>query len=124
VGGTVWFRGSMADGESAEAVIHCIGGFRDEDHFSLEWARECYQNDDELRIPHELLWVMDDPGGNAFCLGVSGRYRGRVYFWDHEEEPDPDDWDGSVETAGNLTLLANSFTDFVAGLQPEPDVED
>jgi hypothetical protein len=47
---------------------------------------------------------------------VTGKHRGRVYFWDHEDEPDPDDWDGEVETADNISLLANSFTDFVAGL--------
>ena len=41
--------------------------------------------------------------GNAICLGLSGEHRGRVYFWDHENEPDPDEWDGEVETAGNLT---------------------
>jgi hypothetical protein len=58
---------------------------------------------------------MDDPFGNAICLGVSGKHRGKVYFWDHEHEPDEEDWDGRVETAGNVKLLAASFTDFVAG---------
>jgi hypothetical protein len=48
---------------------------------------------------------------------IPGEHRGRVYFWDHENEPDLDEWDGAVETAGNVRLLANSFTDFVAGLR-------
>jgi hypothetical protein len=47
-----------------------------------------------------LLWIMDDPGGKAVCLGLSGRHRGRVYFRDHDEETDPGAWDGEVETAG------------------------
>ena len=64
---------------------------------------------------------MDDPFGNAICLGVTGVHRGQVYFWDHENMPDPELWDGSVQTAGNLDLLANSFTDFVAGLTPTAD---
>jgi hypothetical protein len=59
---------------------------------------------------------MDDPFGNAICLGIRGEHRGRVYFWDHEREPDADEWNGEVQTAGNLQLLADSFTDFVAGL--------
>jgi len=64
---------------------------------------------------------MDDPFGNAICLGIAEKYRGRVYFWDHENEPDEELWDGEVDTAGNITLIANSFTDFVAGLQELED---
>src|SRR5262245_50762223 len=123
VGGMLWFRGPTPEGKSADAGVHHIGGFREESHFSLEERRDTYQSDQPPRIPHELLWVMDDPFGNAICLGISGPYRGRVYFWDHEQEPDSEDWDGSVETAGNLQLLAGSFTDFVAGLAPLPEDE-
>jgi hypothetical protein len=118
VGGALWFRGPTPEGQRADAGVHHVGGFRKQSYFSLDWARRCYQDDDELRIPRELLWIMDDPFGNAICLGITGPYRGGVYFWDHEEEPDPEEWDGSVETAGNLQLLAKSFTDFVAGLAP------
>jgi hypothetical protein len=64
---------------------------------------------------------MGDPFGNAICLGVTGRWRGKVYFWDHDSEPDLDEWDGSVDTAENITLLAHSFTDFVARLRPIDD---
>lgn len=124
LGGALWYRAPTPDGGSADAGIHHIGGFREESHFSLEKRREIYQSEEPPRIPHDLLWVMDDPFGNAICLGIHGACRGRVYFWDHEEEPDPDEWDGSVETAGNLQLLANSFTNFVAGLGPLPGSED
>lgn len=65
---------------------------------------------------------MDDPFGNAICLRVNGDHWGSVYFWDHENEPD-EDWDGSVETAGNVQLLANSFSEFVNGLRPNNDDE-
>lgn len=117
VGGSLWFNGPTPDGSPADAGVHHIGGFREESHFSLSDARECYEG----RIPAALVWIMDDPFGNAICIGVSEPYRGRIYFWDHENEP-ADDWDGEVETAGNLQLLANSFTEFVAGLGPvEPE---
>jgi tetratricopeptide (TPR) repeat protein len=99
-----------------EAGVHHIGGFRDEPYFSLPWNRDCYDG----RIPAALIWINDDPFGDANCLGVAGEHRGRVYFWDHENEPD-EDWDGSVEMAGNLTLVANSFTEYVAGLRELDD---
>lgn len=117
IGGSLWFFGPTPDGSKADAGVHHIGGFREEPHFSLLWSRDCYQGDG-LRIPRELLWIMDDPFGNAICLGLTGEHRGRVYFWDHECEPDPAEWDGSVAAAGNVTLLANSFTNFIGGLKP------
>jgi hypothetical protein len=112
IGGRLWFQGRTPEGKKADVGVHHIGGFRRQSHFSLLWARKCYEG----RIPKPLLWIMDDPFGNAICLGVTGQHRGKVYFWDHENEPDEQDWDGEVETAGNVTLLAVSFTDFVTGL--------
>ena len=111
VGGRYWFQGKNPEGKEVEAGVHHIGGFRDESHFSLPWHRDCYDG----RIPDALLWINDDPFGNAICLGIADEHRGKVYFWDHENEPE-EDWDGAVETAGNVTLIANSFTEFVAGL--------
>ena len=118
-GGSLWFKGPTPEGEKADAGVHHIGGFRRESYFSIQKSVECYKG----RISSDLLWIMDDPFGNAICLGVKGPHQGKVFFWDHEEEPDPDEWDGGVETAGNVSLLANSFSDFVAGLQPTDEVE-
>ena len=112
VGGRYWYRGKNPEGQEVEAGVHHIGGFRDESCFSLSWTRDCYEG----RIPDELIWINDDPFGNAICLGIAGDHRGRVFFWDHENEPD-EDWNGSVDTAGNITLIANSFTEYVAGLR-------
>lgn len=112
IGGALWYKGPTPAGEAADAGVHHVGGLRPEPHFSLAWNRDCYAN----RIPRALLWIMDDPFGNAICLGLEGDHRGRIYFWDHEGEPDPDEWDGTVEKAGNIRLLADAFTGFVAGL--------
>ncbi|MBN1611689.1 MAG: SMI1/KNR4 family protein [Polyangiaceae bacterium] len=117
VGGRLWYRGPTPDGGAADAGVHHIGGFRTECHFSLLSHREVYEG----RIPDDLLWIMDDPFGNAICIGLRGDARGRIYFWDHECEPDDDDWDGGIETAGNVTLIANSFAEFVTGLGPSAD---
>lgn len=113
VGGELWFKGPTPEGEAADAGVDHVGGFRKASHFSLLEHRECYED----RIPMELVWIMDDPFGNAICLGLVGQRRGRVYFWDHEHEPDVD-WDGTFDTAGNIQLLANSFAEFISGLRP------
>jgi SMI1 / KNR4 family (SUKH-1) len=116
------FDGPTPDGGAWTAVVSHVGGLRDEPDLSLRAARGCYQGS-ELQIPRALLWIMGDPGGNGICLGLTGPYRGRVYFWVHDEQPAPDEWDGEVETAGNVILLANSFTDFVAGIAPQDPSE-
>ena len=119
-----WYRfdGPTPDGKTWPVVISDVGGLREESDLSLRAARRCYQGS-ELQIPRPLLWIMGDPGGNGICLGLTGRYRGRVYFWIHDEQPVPEEWDGEVETAGNVVLLADSFTDFVAGIGPKDSGE-
>ena len=59
--------------------------------------------------------------GNTIRLGVGGTHRGRIYFWDHEVERAPDSRDGQVDTAGNVSLIAGTFAEFVAGLRPTSD---
>ena len=118
VGGRVWFRGVNPNGVEVEAGVDHVGGFRDESYFSLTSSRECYDG----RIPDYIIWIHDDPFGNAICLGVAGKHRGRVYFWDHENKPE-EEWDRSVEAAENVTVIANSFTDYVAGLRPRDDCD-
>jgi cell wall assembly regulator SMI1 len=54
----------------------------------------------------KVLPVGRDPGGNLVCLGYAGKWAGRVYFFDHE--------------MGMLVHLAESFTEFLAGLSPLP----
>lgn len=117
LGGRLWFFGPTPAGKAADAGVHHLGGFRKQWHFSLTEHRDCYDG----RIPEGLLWVADDPFGNAICVGLIHPHRGRVYFWDHEAEPDSEDWDGQVETAGNVTLLANTFSEFVSGLKPSEE---
>ncbi|MGB1252292.1 MAG: SMI1/KNR4 family protein, partial [Candidatus Promineifilaceae bacterium] len=38
------------------------------------------------RIPSNLLPIGADPGGNLFCISVTGNDKGIVYFWDHEHQ--------------------------------------
>ena len=47
------------------------------------------------RIPHGVLPIAPDAGGNQVCLDVAGAFPGSVWFWDHEQR-----WfTGSLEEA-------------------------
>jgi len=111
IGGRYGFQGKNPDAQWVEAGVQEVGGLRDDGSYSLFDRLKTYQG----RIPRALIWVHDDPFGNAICLGLEGLHRGKVYFWDRENQPGST-WDGSVESADNVTLIANSFTEYVAGL--------
>ena len=68
-------------------------------------------------VPDDAIAFAEDHGGNLFCLGLRGNYRGRVFFWHHEHSRPGvtrGDWHG-------MTLLAESFTIFLAALGgPQP----
>lgn len=38
------------------------------------------------RIPEEFLPIGTDSFGNDICIGIKGKYYGKIYFWDHELE--------------------------------------
>jgi hypothetical protein len=100
-----------ARGELVEATVHYFLAIRDGTN-----GLAFYWENMRGRMPAELVPIASDPGGNLICLGVSGEVRGKVYFWDHELESDdePPGWD-------NFSLIAGSFTEFLAGLQDLPD---
>jgi hypothetical protein len=47
----------------------------------------------------------DDPGGNYYLLGCGEKNADTVYFWNHED--------------GTLTVIFDSFEDFLAALMPD-----
>lgn len=65
-------------------------------------------------LPENMIAVADDPGGNMICLSVSGPDTNSVYFWDHEAIDEDD-------KSANLHLIADSFAEFLAGLQETPE---
>ena len=64
------------------------------------------------RIPKEFITIGSDVGGNEILLGIKDKYRGKIYFWDHEEEVEDDE----EPDFRNMTFLSNSFTEFVDSL--------
>jgi hypothetical protein len=72
----------------------------------------------EGRVPAECLPIANDPGGNLVLLAVRAKNKGRVYFWDHENELEP----GPDGTIGydNTCLIADSFDAFMNSLFEKP----
>lgn len=64
------------------------------------------------RYPANMLPIADDVYGNRILISVKSADRGKVYFWDHELEVP----DGETPDYSNLTLIANSFDDFINSL--------
>lgn len=62
------------------------------------------------KIPHTLMPIGRDAGGNIILLGVHGEPKGRVYFLDHMN-PRP------------IFEIAPSFEAFLASFEPRPEVE-
>jgi len=60
-------------------------------------------------IPAGMIPIASDPFGNSVLLEVARPHRGRVWFWDHEQSGEPDK---------AVSLLAETFTEFVASLVP------
>ncbi|MDC3959508.1 SMI1/KNR4 family protein [Polyangium jinanense] len=81
----------------------------------LDRAMEVY----DARIPGDLIPIADDAGGNVVCIGWKGKRRGKIYFWDHEDELDEQGL--SRQDYRNVYLLANSLTEFLNNLREEDD---
>ena len=59
-----------------------------------------------------VMPIADAGGGDIIYIGLKSQYRGRIYFWHHEEE--------MINEDGNeqLYLIANSFQEFIFNFTP------
>ncbi|MGL4426213.1 MAG: SMI1/KNR4 family protein [Alphaproteobacteria bacterium] len=73
------------------------------------------------RYMNSMLPIADDACGNRILLSVKGPDRGKIYFWDHEMEADTDN--GETPDYSNLTLVADSFDEFIQNLKSEDDLD-
>jgi hypothetical protein len=99
------------NGRSLKSSIHYFLGLTDDDSDSLEENLEAYQN----RIPRNCFPIAYDSSGNLILLSIEGNDREKVYFWDHENEAD----EGEEPDYRNVYLIADTFDEFLAGLQDE-----
>ena len=86
--------------------------------YDLAGEYELYKD----RMPEGFLPIGDDGGGDQICMLVAGEKAGGVYYWDHNSEWDEEDYteDGLAVPPDlkwqNVTLIAESFEDFVMRL--------
>lgn len=67
------------------------------------------------RLPLGFIPIGDDPSGNVICLGTKEPYYEKIYFWDHEQEPeDPEDM-------SNMFFLANDIDEFLDNLYEDSE---
>jgi hypothetical protein len=101
------FYGSNSDGRGLVAFVRTLVG----------------------RIPSSIFPFGEDFSGNNYCLGISGNDRDKVYLWDFEGEPAEEDYtERNLPVPAdlwyrNLTLVADSFSDFVNRLYEVPEEE-
>lgn len=72
------------------------------------------------RFPDGFIPIGIDPGGNLILMGLRDSYREKVYFWDHETEPE--DRMTVVEEYPNMYFLANNFNEFIGNLKNKDEL--
>lgn len=71
-------------------------------------------------MPPTVIPIGESDGSSQYVLGIGGDDLNKVYFWNFEEWPDPEDYeDEGLELPEdwqykNMTLVANSFSDFLS----------
>jgi hypothetical protein len=77
---------------------------------------------EQRRIPAGMVPIASDGFGNLFLIAVSHADTGKIFFWDHEREADPDDDEVLAHPPRNLSLVADTFTEFLVSLKSEGSV--
>ncbi len=99
----------------------------------LNWFLGIHQEDDDnlldfiqiykiqqARLPRHFLPFAFDSFNNLICISCDGSDTGKIYFWDHDKEVDYNKCDDT--NYSNLYLIANSFEEFLDGLQDESEI--
>jgi hypothetical protein len=71
------------------------------------------------RLPGNSFAIADDPGGNTIILIYDGPNKGKIYFWDHEEESGPTGEDAS--RFPNVHYLADGLKELLDSLEQASD---
>lgn len=74
------------------------------------------------RVPEELIPIGSLPFGDVLCIGVKGRFRGKVYYWNHEKEFM--DAKTCEQLWNPVTEVNDNFYQFITGIETEGDDDD
>ncbi|WP_318010825.1 SMI1/KNR4 family protein [Bacillus sp. RAR_GA_16] len=94
-------------GKSVLNVFNGIGDMYD----NLEKVIDLY----EFRLAKGFVPIANDLGGNVICLGTKEPHYEKIYFWDHEQEPE------DADDMSNMYFLANDIDEFLSHLYEDPD---
>ena len=95
------------------SIIRKFFGVYPDPNYDLVSVFKTYKVRD-VRVSKRLFPIAGDSFGNLICISVMNPDRGKIYFWDHDRETDPPD-------DSNLTLIANTFEEFLDGLHEPPE---
>jgi hypothetical protein len=109
--GGVPVNGIFHYGDGGSSGVVFFGVNTGENYSDLKWNYEVYKD----RIPKGFFPIGNDPGGNLICIDFEGDQG--VYFGDHEREEQP-------LSRSNIFKVAESFEEFLVGLEPDEDGED
>lgn len=100
----------MTSNEQGSSVLNVFYGIGDMYDNLTDFIEIMYE-----RLPEGFIPIGDDPSGNVICLGTKNRCYDKVYFWDHEQEPEnPDDM-------SNMYFLANDIYEFLDNLYEDTE---
>src|SRR5690625_3356963 len=105
------FMVSEWGGETVMHYFHSIG----DTYYDIEDFMDIL----DLRLPEGFIPIGNDGGGNAILLGISEPHYDRIYFWDHENEPDLEEPDLS-----NMYFLADNIWMFLDKLYEDESDDD
>ena len=103
------------EGEHGSDIRSFLGIYPDKHNNLLSYLKS-YRG----RIPENFFPIGYDSCGNLILISVKNKDRGKIYFWDHEMEAD----EGETPDYSNLTLIADSFDEFIEGLHSEDEISD
>ena len=116
-GGKTGNRGfSMKNDQKNRSALDRLFGFVPNKYNNILLYLKNYKD----RIPQNTFPIGYDPFGNLILISVKNKDRGKIYFWDHEMEAD----EGETPDCSNLTLIADSFDEFIEGLDSSNELSD
>jgi hypothetical protein len=97
-----------------EYEVRNFFGLIPEYSYGLLERKKMYKN----RIPNNMFPIANNSGGDLFLISIKGKDYGKIYFWDHNCEAEENQEPGY----SNMTLLADSFDEFINGLKNESEL--
>jgi hypothetical protein len=93
------------------SAVHRFFGIHDGPNSNLQRKIDVYQD----RLPPDFIPIANDQYGNLLTLGLAGTTRGKIYFWDHEDELDDEGL--SRKDMSNMYIVADDMFAFLEHLR-------